>query len=564
MAVHSLVPSYAARPIANRFAGNPYLIPGMQTNRGCVAPPVHLKKKSKIKNPQQKTTVEVKRIKEAVRFGQSANPNSIWGHIRHFDASHPRSGKVLGFMAIVAVSATVGFLADKLVDMIAHITERKNDKIGVLVGTVVGLLMIVTHGAWYFNFPKKLEMKYRCRDFHSDSKTPNGQARQLIEDRSLPLLMSMYNNAKSSCGVQHEHLIINNSDVFDALNYIAAYNISKDKWKNYLIEFTDSPPKNLPYFRANASVERVGIVAGNYYVSKWRTPNDILQRDLHFSYSKNYERVNHHFTEMLSLMHNFHKAAPSDPHAESALFLKQWNDMNDKFAQTKNNDINENAIAGKKIREAICNDSQIFSEIKEFIQNRSVVKKPATLNTPNETTTSVFDPASVSIHALEEHRPKLFLKLVSIIESSYKDASKWSNRSWCSTEELRQVGAILGGLKVAGIHTMLRNFIGPFIEGSSSAFGPMEQARSAGASIGMYIPMVCIGSAITVLGLGVSSTSPTSSLKTDKNGQTFPVMENTKNIHNQHRKGRSQQNVNSPTFPTYQSGLTSSSTGVLA
>lgn len=367
---------------------------------------------------------------------------------------------------------------------------------------MIGLVLALTHSAWYFNFPKKLEMRYRCRDFHSDSKTQAGQARQNIEDRALPLLMSMYNNAKSPCGVQHEHLVINKADVFDAMNYIATYNIGKEKWQHYLIEFKEPPPSNLPYFQANESAPRVGFVKGNYYASKWTKPNEILQRDKNAVYSKNYERLNRHYTELLSIMPG-HMAKDMSSASARTDVLKDWNKLTPGAEKSEDNVVNENIIAGNTLRKSICEDPHILSDIQEFIRNRAVIKN----STDEDKGIKQYEPASVSIHALEEHRPQLFLKLKSKIESSYKD-SKWTHRSWIRVEQLILVGSILGGLRYPCIQTMMRNFIGPFIEGTESAFGPMPQAKSAGGSVGMFIPMVCIGSAITVLGLGVSANAP--------------------------------------------------------
>jgi hypothetical protein len=481
---------------------------------------------SKTKGPRESYDIPgMKKQLAATALGKPLPPDALMkfmDRVRKFDAERPTASKVIAVASIITLSATVGYLLNLLVDELAHVTQRKNDKVGMLVGAIVGMLMATSHVSQLFAVPRRLEMKMKARDWWEDGTLPESQARKLIADQFLPLKMALIRNAKANLGQSVKELRIMNVHMVDTLNYIHENGIPKDKWANYMTEYTEAPRFNLPMVRATHSAEHLGITAGKYYVSKFDRADQILERDLQHSYDHAQMRANGLLRDLRRFV-----APVSEPPSEQTTEL--W-----KQTLLKHAPPSVRAIlftADGHLEQPLAEQLRVFHAM-----NKEPKAGESKVGTPSAQTVSNTEPLAIPeppLTAPEERwrdygrddnfaeniNPQLHTDLVAAFRAKFPKGNV-AGRSYIRIDELTKVGLLLSGLRPPTIHTMLRNFMDSFLEGISSGANPSIQARNAGSAFPGYVPMLGIGSVITVLGLGLSSSSPPPAAASESGGKS--------------------------------------------
>jgi hypothetical protein len=425
------------------------------------------------------------------------DPNSRMDRIRMFDARNPLASKAIAVTAIVASSAVIGAALGYVVDELAHLTNRKNDKVGIVFGSVIALLMAVTHTVMLFGVPKRFERRFRLGDFHPDSKSSFGQARQFMEDASLPLLKAFERNAEANLGVAHNHIIVNEAHIRDAINHIQDHGVPKSIWRGYLVEVGKDPIPNAPCFKTTHAAERVGIKANTYYTTPFRSTQDLLQRDWNHVYDPTHSRVDEFFEMLAPLKKNKEKTeewragklefSSTDPQKARQQLKDAFTAFVHSSEQTKKLEIPSTLFDHSHFTDKDISDLRDFA--KDF-SDQKVAYRPSLkleLSAPNKV---------------------LYTKVMSATRSVFRD-DPIDSRTWQRVDEFTKLSPqALSGLRPPTIYTALRNLGDSFTVGLFTASSGEMQGRSTGASIGMYLPLMLMGSVISVLGLGISSTSP--------------------------------------------------------
>ena len=246
---------------------------------------------------------EFERDRVNARFGQPNGfgvPDTFMYTVRKFSHHHPIVSASAALASIGALAGLLGWLSESAVDKLAHMTNRKNDRVGEVVGAFVGCAIAFTHTMSLFGAWRRLDIRYGLRSWRKDSQTAEGQSRRLIERRAAPLLMAMIENAKAEVGVQHDELRVAGRHVADTLTHIRRQGITKDVWdgsagKNgFLIEHTPAEAAALKAkgllgagCTAAEDIRWAGIKKGHYYETRYTSFGDLLDQDIDRSFDAN-------------------------------------------------------------------------------------------------------------------------------------------------------------------------------------------------------------------------------------------------------------------------------------
>jgi len=398
------------------------------------------------------------------RFGKKLAPGASVGfmdRLRLFDYLYPKTAKVAAVTTVIGLSAILGYAVDRLVDGLAHLTERKNDRAGKFVGSAVALLFAGTNLLQLCAVGKRIELGQRWGDLRIDAKAPEGHAFALVEQRSLPILGSLIRNAKSSLGLVHPQLKVAPADLEFAAHWAHRNNTLPEVWQRG-IEVCKQPPTEGVFWQNTVHAPHLGLHVGDYLRTRHLDCDHLLEEDMLSTFHGSTSRVE---ALILDLQQRLSKARIT--------------------AKVQGRNVDQAAV----VREVL--------QRHEGMSNAQVERLVAEL--PKAVDGAVKHPLQV----LRNENHELYQLLLSVFEKTHRDLAL--QRSWVRIDELTKLLTLLASMRPVGMHSLMRYLQDEsifFARGSEGA----TQSRNVGITLPFYLPILTGGALTTNCLLGITAT----------------------------------------------------------
>lgn len=441
---------------------------------------------------------KIKKQNKDILFGQRPADGmklTMGDRLRLFHYDHPGLSVAAAVTGILALSTALAVGTGYAIDALAHLTDRKNDKVGLVIGIVVGLIAALTQSIHLFGAVKRGQFHLNAGAFSPDTTKPDGQAWWLIVKRSPVQAAAMLRNAKSLKGYQHDNIVFLDTHVRDALELCQKYSLGKNVWSNSIEEHETLPfGEKRGYWRATASCEPLGIRKGYYYVSHHFSVNQLLEEEVR----RQFDRHEHLRLNIAGVLITNIKA-------------------------------NENGYIFNDSKNPIPNDSKAIERLQEDLHKMKygqygVVKEDLADGEQPEDVTKVEDFHEM-LRVLGKELKKVssyndFMARVknqdkgAMLANSYLSTliihkTKYKNdlsKSFVRVDEDTKNKPIFEGFRSASFYTWFVNLRDSVSAVLGSATDGVNQGATAGNQLFMFIPLTICASVVSVLLLGMTAT----------------------------------------------------------
>lgn len=455
----------------------------------------------------------VKRQNLECEVGQPRNaklPSTMWDNLREFHQHNKPLSIAAGMCATVALSTALGLISGWVIDEFAHATDRKNDKVGLVIGLFIGVATALTQTISMFALARKGELHFNARSFSHDTGTSEGQSFWIIARRNPVMMAAMIRNAKSLKGWQHDDLMFLDTHVRDGMNMCTKYGWDKKVWINSIDEVShisqvgrDEYGDLKPYWRATVDSPASGFVKGKYYVAKHSGVKAFLEREqvAHFS------EVESLRTDIIGLAQEYVRKNPNCnvDGSDIAEFKRTITDMLKQKHTANGSGLHfaEGTLEAQFNGRTKDNGGSNFdAAMREILKGAGYTRTPTDfgLHWGNDKHPVTGAPAEGAKEVRNAN--DLIQRLIKISGTTDLGVSK----SGVRYDEITKVKPIFAGFRPPSLHTWLANLRDSTFAMIGSATNGESQGGVAGNQIFMFIPLTITASVMSVLCLGMSST----------------------------------------------------------
>ena len=449
----------------------------------------HQAQKLKLADPKLQNIVKTDRIHRMGGEPIAINRNSTsMEKLRRWSAQNPVASKTAAIASIVALSASLALVSGWAIDQLAHMTDRKNDKVGLVFGAMVGLAIAFTQTVQLFSLARRGEIACRANAFSSDSHTAEGQCFQLIRQRNPVLLHAILSNARSEMAASNEKLIFSHDDCFNALNTLIREGWTRKRWSDVFEESEHEPTDGRPYFRATTDAPSADIHKDKYYISLHRSSNDFLDSEVSRAFGIHRDSMEQILAAAKVLKRQREQPSKNEFKPQPGEKLETPMDGARQVLLK---------AAGRKSNDAL--DPNWGKDIHSG-SFEQIVEKISKLDDKQMT-----EFAAYKSKAYDPEVDVLRKDLLLYIDNA--QVGHEGGKSWVRVDELTKIGPALMGLRPASLHSWVQN-IRDALFSFVSSLNADTQGRAAGTSIFSFVPFALLVSVVGVLCLGMSSTSP--------------------------------------------------------